>query len=173
VLAWCARGQHADDDGAVAEGACYSDIVPEPWAHHSQVFVAVWQVRGDCFADDVDIPPEAVAWVPSEAIDFFESGGVTLPSIAAGFEGAEIHAYYEINQKRVEDFGTDDMLAALSSALFKTTGDEQFKVEEKKPEPEPGYGTMKRGEQVEFENKYKVRQLGELGTSTENKDDCM
>ena len=50
-------------------------------------------------ADDVEIPDEAVAWVESEARAYFESGGRELPTIAGGFEGAEIHAHYEVRRR--------------------------------------------------------------------------
>ncbi len=46
------------------------------------------------------------------------SGGATRPR-EAGFEGAEVHAWYELNQKRAEHLSTDDMLAGLGAALFK------------------------------------------------------
>ena len=103
------------------------------------------QIQNECMADDVPIPAEATAWVESECIAYFESGGNELPQIMGGFEGAEIHAHYELSQKRFETSGTDDMLDALSAALFKTTGDEQFKTEEKKEfDPEEHVGTKKR-----------------------------
>lgn len=118
-------------------------------------------------ADDVPVPPEAVAWVECEAREYFESGGIQLPQIMGGFEGAEIHSFYELKQKRVEHQGMDDMLDALSSALFKTTGDETFKTAEKPPaaEEEPEWGTMKR-ERYEPTYKYKVPQLGDIDSST-------
>lgn len=121
-------------------------------------------------ADDIAIPPEAVAWIEGELITYFESGGNELPEIGRGFDGAEIHAHYELSQKRPEHQNMDDMLDALSSAIFKTTGDEQFKVEEKVAEAVIDYGTMKR-EKYEPENKYKVPQFGDVGSSTMNTDD--
>ena len=125
-------------------------------------------------ADDVPIPPEAVAWVEPEVFAYFESGGRELPQILGGFEGAEIHSFYEMNQKRMEHQNVDDMLGALSSALFKTTGDEQFKTEEKKPdEKEPDWGTMKR-EHYHPEVKYAYKHLGDIDSSSNTQvDDCM
>lgn len=103
------------------------------------------QIQDECLADDVPIPDEATAWIEPECRAYFESGGRELPQIMAGFEGAEIHAHYELQQKRMESADTDDMLDALSAALFKTTGEAQFKPAEK-PEfkPEEHYGSMKR-----------------------------
>ena len=121
-------------------------------------------------ADDVPIPPEALAWVESECITYFETGGRELPNIAVGFEGAEIHAHYEINQKRMEHQGMDDMLDALSSALFKTTGDKQFEVEKKTEVEEPNYGTMER-KPYQPDLKYKIAQIGEFGSGAMNQDD--
>ena len=123
-------------------------------------------------ADDVDIPPEAVAWVEKEAYAYFESGGRELPQIMAGFDGAEIHAHYELSQKRFEDQTSDDMLNALSAALFKTTGDAKFKPEEQAAPDRPDYGTMAR-QKYEPELKYKVPQLGEVGSSAQDpQEDC-
>ena len=85
-------------------------------------------IRGDCMADDIDIPPEAVSWVESEAIKFFESGGTCLPR-NEGLEGAETHAFYDLQQRQFESTDADTMLDALSAALFKVTGDEEFKKE--------------------------------------------
>ena len=85
-------------------------------------------IRGDCMADDVDIPPEALSWVESEAIKFFESGGTDRPR-NEGLEGAETHAWYDLNQRQFESTDADTMLDALSAALFKVTGDEEFKKE--------------------------------------------
>ena len=63
------------------------------------------------------------------------------------------------------------MLDALSAALFKTTGDEQFKTEEKKPDPdEKEWGTMKR-ETYYPDVKYKYKTIGEIGSSSEYVDD--
>ena len=122
-------------------------------------------------ADDVDIPGEAVAWVESECYAYFESGGQELPQIMAGFEGAEIHAHYEIKQKRMEDQTMDDMLNALSASLFKTTGDKEFEVEEKPKETEEKeYGTMKR-EKYYPEVKYKYKNLGDLDSTSGYVDD--
>ena len=46
-----------------------------------------------------------------------ESGGLELPTIMAGFEGAEIHAHYELAQKRVEQkAGRKDQMAAAVMA---------------------------------------------------------
>ena len=126
-------------------------------------------------ADDVDIPSEAVAWVEKEAYAYFESGGRELPQILSGFDGAEIHAHYELKQKRFEDQTSDDMMNALSAALFKTTGDEKFKVAPVEPaaqDDRPDYGTMAR-EKYEPELKYKVPQLGEVGSSAQDpQNDC-
>lgn len=124
------------------------------------------QIQEECMADDVPIPPEAVAWVTTECYEYFESGGKQLPQILPGFEGAEIHSHYELNQKRQEHQGMDDMLEMLSSAIFKTTGDEQFKVEEKPKADEVEWGQMKR-ERYEPQYKYKVSHLGDVGSSSE------
>ena len=54
-----------------------------------------------------------------------------------------------------------------------TTGDEQFKVEEKPPEEETvenGYGNVSR-EKYQFENKYNVPQFGDHNSSTRDIDD--
>ena len=67
---------------------------------------------------------EGLQWPESELVEYFESGGHNLPQIIGGFEGAEIHAHYELKQKRMEHQNADDMMEALSAALFKTTGDE-------------------------------------------------
>ena len=121
-------------------------------------------------ADDVEIPPEAVAWVPCEARAYFESGGRELPTIMGGFEGAEIHAHYEMAQKRMEHMDSDAMLDALSAALFKTTGDESFKPAEKEEKEEKNWGTMKR-EKYEPEEKYFVPRLGDHKSSSQVVDD--
>ena len=140
--------------------------MPLTWAR-------IKEIQGDCMADDIDPPDEATAWVESELIEYFESGGNNLPQILGGFEGAEIHAHYEMKQKRMEHNTADDMMEALSAALFKTTGDEQFKVEEKPPEEETvenGYGNVSR-EKYQFENKYNVPQFGDHNSSTRDIDD--
>ena len=102
-------------------------------AHAWWIASAAVQIQEECMADDVEIPHEATAWIPSEARAYFESGGRELPTIMGGFEGAEIHAFYEMEQRRFETTDSDTMLDALSAALFKTTGDEQFKPQEKEP----------------------------------------
>ena len=56
------------------------------------------------------------AWVECEARAYFESGGQELPTIYGGFEGAEIHAFYETSQRRFETTDSDTMLDALSAA---------------------------------------------------------
>lgn len=94
------------------------------------------RIRDDHLADDIPIPDEAVAWIESEAVEYFESGGFKVPR-ESGLEGAEVHAYYELAQKRVEHLETDDMLGALGAALFKVSGDEEFRPLEPEPEPEP------------------------------------
>jgi hypothetical protein len=66
-------------------------------------------------ADDVDIPPEAVAWIEHEARTFFESGGVELPR-PRGLEGAEIHAFYDIAREDAKS-STAVMMAALARTL--------------------------------------------------------
>ena len=130
------------------------------------------EIQTECMADDLDIPKEATAWVESEAFAYFESGGNELPTIYGGFEGAEIHAFYEINQRRMESTDSDTMLDALSAALFKTTGDEQFKVEEKPKAEDPrDVGTRKR-EKYYPDLKYAVPQIGDK-PSHEADDDCM
>lgn len=128
-------------------------------------------------ADDIDIPAEAVAWVPSEAIAYFESGGNEMPQIMAGFEGAEIHAHYELSQRRMESTGVDDMLDSLSAALFKTTGDKTFKPDEEKErlKAEADQKAIERAESKrekwEVQYKYKVPQLGDHGSSSHEVDD--
>ena len=129
-------------------------------------------IQNECMADDIEIPREATAWVESEARAFFESGGNELPTIMAGFEGAEIHAFYEISQRRLETTDQGTMMDALSAALFKTTGDEKFKVEEKpKVEDMRDVGRRKR-EKFEPTLKYAVQQLGEKWSHAAD-DDCM
>ena len=130
-------------------------------------------------ADDVDIPPEALAWIPSEAHAYFESGGRELPELRAGFDGAEVHAHYEMQQKRMEHTDTDSMIDMLSAALFKTTGDEEFKPSEealarkakKEQELAEGYGNRERVK-YEPQAKYAVPKLGEHGSSSHAEDDC-
>lgn len=125
------------------------------------------EIQDECLADDVDVPPEATAWTDEQAYEFFESGGKTLPRIGAGFQGAEIHTFYELNQQRFESTSSDAMLDALSSALFKTTGDAKYKPgEPEEAEKVPTYGTRQRDEKHEPEQKYEVKQLGTLGSST-------
>jgi hypothetical protein len=131
------------------------------------------QIQDECLADDVEIPPEALAWVECEARAYFESGGLELPTIGGGFDGAEIRSFYELNQKHVESVGTDEMLGALSSALFKTTGDSKFKPEEKPNEGEEGAVDYAHRERKKYEpqHKYKVPQIGEFGSSSHVDDD--
>jgi len=131
------------------------------------------EIQDEYMADDVEIPPEAIAWVPTEARRYFESGGRELPKIWGGFEGAEIHAHYELAQRRFESTDSDAMLDALSEALFKTTGDTSFKPAEKEPEPEC-YGTRVR-EEYEPKLKYPVPKIGDGHKSMTDKDgdDCM
>ena len=76
----------------------------------------------------------------------------------------------QLKQKRFEHSDSDAMLDALSAALFKTTGDASFKVEEKAPPADEGYGTRKREKYV-GEYKYHVPQLGDVGSSTADVDD--
>lgn len=85
-------------------------------------------IRGDCLADDIDIPPEAVSWTEREAIQFFESGGTHYPR-HEGLAGAETHAWYDLTQRQFESTDAATMLNALSSALFKVTGDKDFEKE--------------------------------------------
>ena len=124
-------------------------------------------------ADDVEIPYEATAWIPSEARAYFESGGQELPQIMPGFEGAEIHAFYDMNQRRMESTDMDTMLDALSKSLFATTGDAKFKTAEKE---EKGDDTRDVGtrERVKYapDLKYAVPQLGDK-VSHQADDDCM
>jgi hypothetical protein len=64
------------------------------------------------------------------------------------------------------------MMDALSAALFKTTGDEKFKVEEKpKVEDMRDVGARRR-EKYEPTLKYAVQQLGEKWSHAAD-DDCM
>ena len=135
------------------------------------------QIQNDCMADDIDIPAEAVAWVPCEVRAYFESGGNELPTIMGGFEGAEIHAHYELTQKRFESTGMDDMLDALSGALFKTTGDSKFKPDEEKArlkaEQDQKEIDLANATREEWRPayKYKVPHLGEHGSSSHEIDD--
>ena len=125
------------------------------------------ELQTEMMADDVDIPPEAQSWVPSEAKEFFESGGRVIPR-PPGFEGAEIHAWYELEQRRFESTDTDTMMDALSAALFKTTGEEEFRpAPEPEPEPEPDF--IPSAEKHEPDLKYKCPQLGDALPT----DDCM
>ena len=118
-------------------------------------------IQNECMADDIEIPREATAWVESEARAFFESGGNELPTIMAGFEGAEIHAFYEISQRRLETTDQGTMMDALSAALFKTTGDEKFKVEEK-PKVEDLQEQVVKVEAELVELQIRLQQLMEL-----------
>ena len=120
-------------------------------------------MQNECMADDIEIPHEATAWIPVEARAFFESGGQELPEIKAGFEGAEIHAFYEMRQRRMESTDADTMMDALSAALFKTTGDSSFKPDESKPEKPQDtkeVGERKR-EKYAPTLKYAVPQIGD------------
>lgn len=107
----------------------------------------------------------------------FESGGNEMPQIMAGFEGAEIHAHYEISQRRMESTGVDDMLDSLSAALFKTTGDAKFKPDEEKvkqKEEEDRLAVERaqaKREKWEPQYKYKVPKFGDSGSSTMDVDD--
>ena len=83
-------------------------------------------IRDECMADDIDIPDEAVSWVKSEAVKYFESGGTWYPR-HDGLDGAEVHAWHDINQRQFESTDADTMMDALSMAIFKVTGDEDFK----------------------------------------------
>ena len=134
------------------------------------------EIQDECLADDVEIPPEAVAWVPSEARAYFESGGQELPQIMAGFEGAEIRSFYELNQRQFESTGSDAMLGALEQALFKTTGDAKFKPDAaaqaaaEKKDAADNYGTRERKPHAPT-LKYDVPQLGDMRSSARNDDD--
>jgi hypothetical protein len=66
-------------------------------------------------ADDLDIPPEAVAWIEHEARTFFESGGVELPR-PCGLEGSEIHVFYDMAREDARS-STAVMMAALAKTL--------------------------------------------------------
>ena len=134
-------------------------------------------IQSECLADDIEIPPEAVAWVPCEVRAYFESGGNELPTIYAGFEGAEIHAHYELTQKRFESTGVDDMLDALSGALFKTTGDTKFKPDEEKQRLKAEQDQLEidranaKREEWKPAYKYKLPQLGDHGSSSHEIDE--
>uniref|UniRef100_A0A6V3YT27 Uncharacterized protein n=1 Tax=Prymnesium polylepis TaxID=72548 RepID=A0A6V3YT27_9EUKA len=113
-------------------------------------------IRDECMADDIDIPDEAVSWVKSEAVKYFDSGGTWLPR-ESGLEGAEVHAWYDVNQRQFESTDTDTMMDALSMALFKVTGDEEFKKDAPQQEvPKPS-----ESKEHEPELKYHVNQLAE------------
>lgn len=132
----------------------------------------ILEIRNELMADDVDVPPEALSWVSCEVREFFESGGRVIPR-PPGFEGAEIHAWYELEQRRFEQTDTDTMMDALSAALFKTTGDEEFKPEEKEEEVPLEYNFGDRDapgpEKYDPTLKYKCPQLGDALPE----DDCM
>ena len=85
-------------------------------------------IRSECMADDIDIPEEATSWISTEAHKFFESGGTDYPR-PEGLESAETHAWYDLNQRQFESTDADTMMDALSMALFKVIGDEEFKKE--------------------------------------------
>jgi len=113
-------------------------------------------IRAECLADDIDIPEEAASWVKGEAIKFFESGGTLFPR-NEGLEGAETLAWYDLKQRQFESTDADTMLDALSMALFKVTGDEEFKKEEQpREEPKP----VESREHVP-ELKYEVKQFSD------------
>ena len=67
-------------------------------------------------ADDIDIPEEATAWLESEAIAFFESGGVELPR-PSGLAGAEIQAFYDVKREEAA-CSSAVMVAALARTLY-------------------------------------------------------
>jgi len=113
-------------------------------------------IRDDCMADDIDIPEEAVSWVRSEAIKFFESGGSCFPR-NEGLEGAETLAWYDLQQRQFETTDADTMMDALSRALFKVTGDKEFEKEELEQEPAKQVDTKEH----QPEMKYEVQQLRE------------
>ena len=100
------------------------------------------EIQEECLADDVDVPPEAAAWTEDEAFAYFESGGRALPQLGAGFRSAEIHAFYELKQRRFESLPADTMVDALSAALFKTTGEAKFKPQEDDKDQPPADPTM-------------------------------
>lgn len=137
------------------------------------------QIQDECLADDIDVPPESVAWTEDEAFTYFESGGSALPQIGSGFAGAEIHAFYELKQRHIESMPSDSMVDALSAALFKTTGDSKFKpsaAAEELPQAaaqpkEQDYATRERKPYEEPEQKYAVPKLGEFGSVSFKDDD--
>ena len=40
----------------------------------------IYDLRAECFADDVEVTPEMVTWSDAELRAFFESGGADRPS---------------------------------------------------------------------------------------------
>ena len=72
---------------------------------------------------------------------------------------------------RMETAPTDTMLDALSAALFKTTGDEKFKVEKKEAAVDPRDVSQRTRETFVPNNKYNVPQIGDK--PPEDYDDCM
>lgn len=116
-------------------------------------------VRTDCMADDIDIPEEALSWIPSEAVKFFESGGTDYPR-NRGLEGAETLAWYDLQQRQFETTDTDTMLDALAMALFKVTGDKEFETEAAKRGPLPEPVQIEPKEHVP-QLKYPVKQFNE------------
>ena len=131
----------------------------------------ILEIRDECMADDVDVPHEAIAWTDCECQAFFESGGRELPQIMPGFEGAEIHAHYEMHQQRMESVGASTMMDALSAALFKTTGDEKFKRAQ--PKKTLVQNDVSQHERVRYKPqlKYDVPQFG--GSTDPHQDDSM
>lgn len=83
-------------------------------------------IRNECIADDIELPEEAVSWTEREAFSFFESGGVCFPR-KEGLEGAETHAWHDMTQRQFETTDSGTMVEALAVALFKVTGQDEFK----------------------------------------------
>lgn len=172
----CAGGLHTQAQaGRLTEAVClrrYSCAASRtmPLTHER-----IKEIQEECLADDVDVPPEAAAWTEDEAFAYFESGGRALPQLGAGFRSAEIHAFYELKQRRFESLPADTMVDALSAALFKTTGEAKFKPQEDEqkdqPPAEPDYGNMTREAFQEPKQKYAVPKIGDVGSSSHNDDD--
>ena len=74
-------------------------------------------IRDECLADDVEIPPESVAWIEAEARAYFESGGAELPR-KPGLEGAEVLAYYEVRKPTVHNSSPAFLMDALHTTLY-------------------------------------------------------
>lgn len=76
------------------------------------------QLQSQLFADDVPFPPEATAWNESEAIAFFESGGVDVPTAKAHTKALHPAASSTSHDNAIDDSGSDLMLTNTGKVRF-------------------------------------------------------